>query len=407
MRLTLPKKSDFYPISFTTFLKWLLTLGVIGIITGTTSTLFLLGLNKVSNWHTQHSQLIYALPIAGLLLQLFYSKFWQSQYSGNEHIINRIQLKAERIPMKLAPLTYLATLWSHLFGASVGREGAAVQISCAISDQFNRFLKFNSEEQQNLLLGAISGGFAGVFGTPAMAAIFALEAMYKGKIDLKKIIIVLCTSYLANVITHLFHLKHVEYPTVFLKDFATSEIMYLLVCSIVFGLASKTFIMMNHSLTKVFKQLCPNALFRIFIGSLIIVAISMFIQTNQYNGLGIASIEKAFKETAQTHDFLAKMVMTSLAISIGFKGGEVTPLFFIGATLGSTLTPYATLPSDLMSALGMVAVFGSATKSPWASAVMGAELFGWGFGIMALPFILVAKIASGKGSIYSNNTVDI
>ncbi|WP_293944923.1 MULTISPECIES: chloride channel protein [unclassified Sphingobacterium] len=380
--------------------KWLITCCMVGFIVGSICAFFLFSLNWVTAYRENNSWIIYGLPLAGLIIALSYQRWGNPSSKGNNLLIEEYLYPQRRIPLIMAPLVLFGTLLTHLFGGSAGREGTAVQIGGAISDQLNRWFNFDKTERRILISIGITAGFAAVFGTPLAGTIFGLEVLLIGKKRYFGLLPSMLTAYIANLSCQLWNIPHTHYPihdsipTLSLSNFGLS-----LIAGILFGAAAWLFTLTGEFFSAQFKKIKSPQL-RPVIGGIIIVITVALLKSTKYVGLGIPMIQEAFNNPSDYYDFLIKLVLTTFTLSAGFKGGEVTPLFFIGATLGSALSTVIPLPLGLLAAMGFVAVFSGATNTPLACIVMGYELFGF----QPVVFIAIACIAafifSGKKGIY-------
>ena len=361
-------------------LYYLIILIVIASLAGSASALFLYTLDFVTNLREQNLFLIYLLPFAGLFMGFAYYKYAQPVkfYKTEEHI-----------PLITAPFIYISTLLSHLVGASVGREGTAVQIGAAIADQFSRVFKSIELDRRALIIIGISAGFASVFGTPLAASIFAIEVLHTKKYKYNYLLYSIFSAYIAHYICLAWGISHTSYNIPFLPPFSLMSVIWCITAGIIFGLIAYLFTSFSHYFTKLSTYIKRSYL-RPFTAGIVLILFYTFFDLNQYMGLGLSSISASFTEQMQVNDFLIKLLLTTFCIGFGFKGGEVTPLFFIGATLGNVLIWFIPLPQALLAGMGLVAVFAGSTNTPTASILLAFELFGW----TALPFMAIACLCA-------------
>jgi H+/Cl- antiporter ClcA len=392
--------------------KWIFICVLIGVFSGCASAFFLVSLEWVTEYREHHNWIIWLLPIGGLCIGLLYYFYGSDVVKGNNLLLEEYENPQKTIPLKMAPMVLVSTLITHLFGGSAGREGTAVQMSGAIADQFNRLSsraqsrdKLDNSDRKTLIILGISAGFASVFGTPLAGALFALEVLYFSKISFKSIILSFFTAYIAYFTVEFWHVKHTHYSIPNIPQFTISFFLWIIFAGVIFGLAAMLFSRSTHLWGKLFSKNIKYPPLRPFIGGLILVVAIYFIGTTKYIGLGIPTIVESFSSTNQWYDFLLKILFTGFTLGAGFKGGEVTPLFFVGATLGSVLSIYIPLPIALLAGMGFVAVFSGATHTPIACTVMGMELFGIESGIFIGIACVVAYYSSGSVGIYNSQIV--
>lgn len=375
-------------------LYWTALVIPVSVVTGSLVALFLWLLELATAIRWNNLWLIFLLPLAGILIILLYKYYGKNADAGNNLIMEEIHKPGGGVPARMAPLVLCSTIITHLFGGSAGREGTAVQMGGSISSLFSRLYKLKHREKKMLLLCGMAAGFGAVFGTPIAGTIFAMEVLALGRIKYDALIPCFIASMLADITCSAYGIRHTHYTIAFLvavKDnkwlphlsFDFLLLVKVIAAGVAFGLASYLFAETSHAI----KDVC-NKFIRIkwlipVIGSALIVGISYALGTFDYLGLGVTnpsggvSIVSAFSPGgAHTWSWLWKLLLTAITLSTGFKGGEVTPLFFIGAALGNTLATLSGAPVDLFAGLGFIAVFAGATNTPLACTLMGVELFG-------------------------------
>lgn len=396
-----------YPFITKEFFKWFLLSVSIGVLVGVASAILLASLNWATNYREANTFIIWFLPLAGLLVGLLYHYYGQSIAKGNNQLLEELHTPKKIIPFKMAPFIFIGTVISHLFGASVGREGTAVQIGGAIADQFSGWFKMNTSDRKIIILMGISSGFAGLFGTPLAGALFALEVLFIGKIKYNAILPCLLVAVISNAtsreVAHLLHVPHTQYIINNVPKLTINTFLLVVLAGIIFGIVSTFFSKGVHFFSKFSKYIHYPPL-RPVAGGVVIAILVYFIGT-KYIGLGIPTIVESFTTIMNPYDFALKLVLTTFCIAFGFKGGEVTPLFFIGATLGSALSLIIPLPIGLLAGMGFVAVFSGATNTPIACTLMGIELFGMDGGVCIAIACVVAYVFSGHTGIYTSQIV--
>ncbi|UXP31819.1 voltage-gated chloride channel family protein [Reichenbachiella agarivorans] len=386
-------------------LKWLLVCTLIGSLVGSISAFFLYSLDWATNWRESNLWIIALLPLGGFIIGLSYHLYGNSVVKGNNLLLEESHSPSKMIPFRMVPLVLFGTILTHLFGGSAGREGTAVQMGGAIADRFTKILGFSDGDRKILLIAGISAGFASVFGTPLAGGIFALEVLVLGRIRLDAIIPSFIAAVLANYFCELWGSTHTHYVITTLAEMNPTNLLWALLAGIIFGLVARSFSKLTHFWGQFFGKYISYPPLRPVIGGVIIALAVYLMGTTKYIGLGIPTIVDAFDIQLNSYDFLLKVLFTSFTLGAGFKGGEVTPLFFIGATLGNVLIWFIPLPMGLLAGMGFVAVFAGATNTPIACTMMGIELFGIESGVFIAIACSTAYLFSGHSGVYSSQII--
>ncbi|MBC7845199.1 MAG: voltage-gated chloride channel family protein [Flavobacterium sp.] len=385
--------------------KWIFICVLIGIFSGSASAFFLVSLEWITQFREHNNWIIWLLPIGGLYIGWLYYRYGATVVKGNNLLLEEYENPQKPIPFKMAPMVLLSTLITHLFGGSAGREGTAVQMGGAIADQFSLLFKLDNSDRKTLIILGISAGFASVFGTPLAGAIFALEVLYFSKISLKSSVLSFLVAYVAYFTVELLKVKHTHYYIPEIPEITATNIGWIVIVGVLFGFTAMLFSRTTHFWGRLFAKTIEYPPLRPFVGGLVLVIAIYLMGTTKYIGLGIPTIVESFSTPNQSYDFLLKILFTGFTLGAGFKGGEVTPLFFVGATLGSALSLLIPLPIALLAGMGFVAVFSGATHTPIACTVMGMELFGLQSGVFIGIACVVAYFASGSIGIYHSQIV--
>lgn len=378
----------------------------IGVAVGVVDVIFGKGLLFFSEYRNQHLFLLLPfLALAGLVIVFLYDKLGKEVRQGMGLVFQVGHGQKNQIPPILIPLILFSTWVTHLFGASAGREGVAVQIGATISHYCRRFVT-SQEAARHLLIMGMAAGFAGLFQTPIAAVVFALEVLLVGTLRYSALLPSLVAAYVASWTSHALGL---EKFTIVLEETLTITpltLVKLIGLGLIFGLVGNSFAYLLGWFKPYLSQKLPNPYFRIaFIGALLSICL-MIGHVGRYSGLGTNLIAAAFSsQTILTYDWLLKMIVTVISLSAGFQGGEVTPLFAIGASLGIVLAPYLGLPVLLVAALGYATVFGSATNTFWAPIFIGIEVFGPDNALAYFVTAAAAYMVSHRHSIYSYQKV--
>lgn len=375
-------------------LKYFILAVIVGIIVGVIDALFGRVLIAISDFRIIHYQyLLPFLPLAGLAITAMYYYFSKLSLKGMKLVFEVGQKKTDSIPLLLIPLVMIGTWITHLFGGSAGREGVAVQIGATLSHAIGR--KFNFPENGRLMLViGMAAGFGGLFQTPLSATFFAIEVIVIGKMDYEALLPALVSAYTAAFTSHSLGL---EKFSVVIKDSVnlsgTKTILSVICLGILFGLVGRLFSFSLSRLKAYMGDKITNQFLRIGAMAIPLAILLFILHGARYSGLGTNLISAGFtNQTIYGYDWILKLLFTIFTLAIGFQGGEVTPLFSIGTSLGVILGGIFGLPPMLCAALGYAAVFGSATNTLIAPIMIGLEVFG---GADMVLFVIVCVIAYG------------
>lgn len=400
--------------------RWAVILTPVAAAIGSLCALFLWALDEATRARFAHPWLLFGLPLAGLAVGLVYHWKGKSAEGGNNLIVEQIHEPGGGVPLRMAPLILVSTVVTHLFGGSAGREGTAVQLGGSLASAFGKVFRLDAADTRILLMAGIAAGFGAVFGTPVAGAVFALEVLTIGQVRYEALIPCLVAGLIGDWTCHAWGIEHTAYaihyhaaPGAFRLD--PLLLAKVALAGVTFGLVGLLFSETQHRLSALFKRLVPYGPLRPLVGGVIVIALVFALGTREYLGLGVwspnpgdATIPGFFSPDRVDHwSWLLKIGFTVITLSAGFKGGEVTPLFFIGAALGNALSWVLGAPTDLFAALGFVAVFAGAANTPLACTIMGVELFGGEHTAYIAVACFMAYLCSGHSGIYLSQRLGV
>ncbi len=392
-------------------LRWVPLAVLVGVLGGTASAVLLVSLAFATVVREAHPWLIGLLPLGGLAVGLMYHLFGKAVERGNNLVLDEVYSEVEEprraIPARMTPLILVGTFLTHLFGGSAGREGTAIQMGASLADQLAAPFRLGWKDRRLLLMAGISAGFGSVFGTPLAGAVFGVEVLAMGEVTLEAALPCLIAALVGDAVTRMLRIHHTSYVVDRLPHAPFSWIGYTVLAGAVFGLAAAGFVWTTHALSRAFKRQFEFAPLRPFAGGVVVALAVVAVGSTKYIGLGLPVIQAAFSGRQPWWDWVAKIGFTAVTLGAGFKGGEVTPLFYIGATLGNALAWVMPLPPGLLAGMGFVAVFAGAANTPVASTVMAFELFGWEVGLFSAVACLFSYLFSGPAGIYTSQRVGV
>lgn len=385
-------------------IRWTFFSIITGLFVGAISTLFAFCLHEVTGFRTEHTWLILLLPVAGLLIVFLYQISQFKEDKGTNLVLTTLHAKTQ-IPFRMAPLIFVSTIITHLFGGSAGREGAALQLGGSLGQQLGKIFRFDEKDQRIVVMCGMSAAFSAIFGTPIAASVFSMEVASIGVMYYAALVPCVFSSLTAS----LFAVSMGIGPDVFtlaqIPEFQILPACKVIVLGLCCAVVSALFCISLHSAGDFYKKYLKNPYIRILVSSAIIILLTILLQTSDYMGAGVPVIERAMEGIVSPSAFLLKILFTALTLAAGFKGGEIVPSFFIGATFGCLFGQLCGISPSLCAAVGMMAVFCGVTNCPITSLLISFELFGY----QAVPYFLigvsVSYLMSGYYSLYHDQKI--
>ncbi|MDR5658856.1 voltage-gated chloride channel family protein [Serpentinicella sp. ANB-PHB4] len=385
-----------------TLAKWVLWGSLIGIVVGFTSTVLINFNDFLTDIREANPFTLLLLPVGGIIIGYIYMYYGKGSRKGNDLVLEHIHHGQGEIPLRMGPIVFFCTFITHLLGGSTGREGAAIQMGASISEGVNRLFKINRIDRKILIISGISGGFGSAFGAPIAGTIFGMEAITIGRTKYEALIPCFVASFVGHYVATALGMHHEHFIIQNIPDINAINLMKIMALAIVFGFTSVLYSQLRHEIKSLSDKYLKNLMLRAFTGGLIIIALTYLIGSRDYLGRGLPMVEQAFQGQVPPYAFLAKIVFTAITMGMGFRGGEVIPLFFMGATLGNTLSPLVGMPPSFLAAVGMIAIFSGAANTPVSAFLFSLEMFN-GEGITYF-FIacFISFIFSGHHGIYAS-----
>lgn len=375
---------------------------VVGVLAGAASALFLWLLELVTAFRSGHELIVYTLPLAGFGIGWLYERYGQPIKGGNNLVIDRLHDGGAEIPLRMAPMVLLGTVLTHLFGGSAGREGTAVQMGASLADWVSHRARVSPAMRLQLLAAGAAGGFGSVFGTPIAGAIFALEFVVVGRLRYVALVPALVASLVGDLTTRALGVGHQHYPAAPTVALTPPLLGKWVLFGVAAAAATVAFIELMGFLKRQGEKHVKTLARRMFVGGVAVVLLWKVVGTSDYLGLGVPVIVRAFEDPhLPVYVFALKLVFTAVTLAAGYLGGEVTPLFFVGAALGSVLARFLGVPIELGAGVGLAAVFAASSNAPLALSVMAVELLGVGVLPHVFVVCVVAFSLSGRRTIYS------
>jgi H+/Cl- antiporter ClcA len=365
--------------------KWVIFAIIVGTIVGLCGTAFYYGMSYVTGLRTAHPWLIFLLPVGGLAIVGLYQLCHDEKDTGTNLVISAIH-SGDELPFKMAPLIFVSTLITHLFGGSAGREGAALQMGGSIGNTLGKLFHFDEKDKHVMIMCGMSAAFSALFGTPMAAAIFPMEMVSVGVMYYIALVPCVISSLVAHGIAVSFGVSNELFLIEEIPEFGVFTAIEISFLAILCALLSILFCVILHQTERLYKHFFKNPYVRAFAGGCFVILLTLCVGNQSYNGTGINIIEQCIDGSVRPEAFLLKMIFTALTLGAGYKGGEIVPSFFTGAAFGCLFGNLLGFSPTLCTAVGMTSVFCGVTNSPITSLLISFELFGYD----GMPYFLLA-----------------
>jgi H+/Cl- antiporter ClcA len=365
--------------------KWVIFAIIVGLVVGLCGTAFYYGMTLVTLLRAQNPWLIFLLPVGGFIIVGLYHLFHDEKDSGTNLVISAIH-SGDELPFRMAPLIFISTLITHLFGGSAGREGAALQMGGSIGNTLGKIFRFDEKDKHVMIMCGMSAAFSALFGTPMAAAIFSMEMISVGIMYYIALVPCVISSLVAHGIANYFGITNELFLIDEIPTFGIVSSIKVSILAILCALVSILFCVMLHQSEALYKRFFKNPYIRAVVGGVLVVLLTLLVGNQNYNGTGITIIDQCINGTVRPEAFLLKIIFTALTLGAGYKGGEIVPSFFTGAAFGCLFGNLLGFSPTLCAAVGMTSVFCGVTNCPITSLLISFELFGYD----GMPYFLLS-----------------
>lgn len=387
-----------------TSVKWIIFSLLSGVSIGFVGTFFYYMLQFVTNFRLTHPAILLFLPLGGVAIVWMYRVLHNENDSGTNLVLSAIH-SGEHVPLRMAPLILISTLITHLFGGSAGREGAALQLGGSIGGALGKLFRFDDKDQHVMIMCGMSAAFSALFGTPMAAAIFSMEVISVGIMHYSALVPCVISALTARAVASFCGIVPDSFQIVDMPSFGLTSAFLTGIFAVLCALVSIFFCICLHKSTALFRNFFDNPYLRVIVGAAMVLLLTILVGNQTYNGAGMNVIEHCFNGVVPKPAFLLKIIFTAITLGCGFKGGEIVPTFFIGASFGSLFAGLFGLNHGLFAAIGMCSVFCGVTNCPITSLLISFELFGY----EGMPYYLLAialsYMLSGYYGLYSSQKI--
>lgn len=383
------------------FLKWVAIASVVGLLLGGVGAAFHFAIEACTDLRLEHSWLIYLLPLAGLAIPLLYRVCRMEEDAGTNLVLLSVRSASQRSPLRTAPLIFVSTLLTHLCGGSAGREGAALQLGGSVASYLGTKLKLDKNDMHMIIMCGMSAAFSALFGTPLTAAVFSMEVISVGVMYYAALVPCLISSIIGSQISLAFGAKSTAFTITGVPALGAVSLLQVAALAALCAGLSILFCLVLHGAGRLYEKLIPKPLLRGAAGGVLVVLLTLLVQTHDYNGAGMDVILRATQGDIRPEAFLLKLLFTAVTLGAGFKGGEIVPSFFVGSTFGGTVGGLLGLSPSFGAGVGLVSLFCGVVNCPITSLVLSIELFGTEGLLLYAVAVGVSYMLSGYYGLYS------
>ncbi len=387
-----------------TFLKWLFIAGIVGIVVGAVGVGFHYAIDIATEFRTEHNKIIFLLPIGGLVIVFLYHICKLDKDKGTNYVLKAVR-NNKAFSVFTAPLIFISSTITHLLGGSSGREGAALQLGGSIASAFGRIIKLDSKDERIITMCGMSAAFAALFGTPVTAAIFSMEVASVGVMHFSAIMPCIVSAVVGTKIAMLCGVMPAKFDLSGIPDFTFLSVGKIILLSAMCAALSILFCVAMHKSEKLYSKFIPNRFLRIAAGGVLVVILTLIVGCYDYNGAGMDIVEKALHGEAKYEAFILKIIFTAVTLGAGYKGGEIVPVFFTGATFGNVVGKILNMSPSYGAGIGLISLFCGVTNCPITSVILSVELFG---GESIMYFMLscaISYLLSGYHGLYKEQKI--
>ncbi len=387
-----------------TFTKWIFISVIIGIVVGIAGSLFHHATDFVNELRHKYSWLIYLLPISGLIIVLLYRLCKMEKDKGTNDVLLAVR-ENKKLSIFMAPLIFITSTITHLFGGSAGREGAALQIGGSIAQNLGKLFRLDDNDKKTITMCGMSGAFAAVFGTPITATVFAIEIATVGNMYFPALLPCAVSAIVGSKVSLLMGISPISFNISGAPDFELIPLLKISLLVILTAILSIVFCKTLHISEKIYSRFLSNKYLRIAVAGTLVVILTLIVGTYDYNGTGMDIVYKAFSGETKNEAFILKILFTAVTLGGGYKGGEIVPVLFTGATFGNTFGRILKLSPSFSAGIGVISLFCGVTNCPVTSIVLSVELFGGEGFIYFMLSCALSYMLSGYHSLYGEQKI--